>query len=738
MSIFLVAVFLLFLLAIADLIVGVSNDAVNFLNSAIGSKVASLKTIMIVAALGIVMGVTFSSGMMEVARKGIFHPEKFLMVEMFIICLAVMLTDVILLDLFNTFGLPTSTTVSIVFELLGAAVCLSLIKIHKASGSLANLGEYINTNKALLIIMGILLSVVVAFSAGALIQFIVRAFFTFQFRKRMNKFGAIWGGIALTAITFFILIKGAKGSAVLTKDAQTWIKSHTLIIMGGSFVLWFIVFQILHLLKFNIFKPIILAGTFALALAFAANDLVNFIGVPLAALSSYEVASASANPFSLYMSALQKPAQANILILMGAGAVMVATLWLSSKARSVTKTSVDLSRQDEGTERFGSSTVSRAIVRMSMGFFDFTKKVFPQSIREKIASRFDNSHIKEDSDQPPFDYLRASVNLVVASVLISFATSLKLPLSTTYVTFMVAMGASLADCAWGRDSAVYRITGVLTIIGGWFFTALMAFTISMIFAALMYYLSYPAVIAIVLLAVFCVYRTHKMHRKEDKEEIKEIYNLKKITDAKLAVETSFDNTGKFLKMVSKTITLGSEGLFAENRSSIRKAKKEAKKIQDSANIIIANIFKTLRLLDKLEIAHEHKYGNTIISLQEISESLRDITLRSYHHISNGHSPLIAVQIEELTKVRNIVVDILEEVSNILQTKNFERVDTIKEKLVQLGELAQLFDKNQIERINDRSSKTRLSILFYGILSDSQKIVEKSLELVYIFQKAIHT
>ncbi len=440
---------LLFGLALSDLIVGVSNDAVNFLNSSIGSRVAPRHVIMIIASLGMLAGVTFSSGMMEVARKGIFNPQFFTMPELMTVFLAVMLTDILLLDLYNTFGLPTSTTVSIVFELLGAAVAVSLLKLYEMGDSFARVVEYINTGKALAIIFGILLSVVVAFVVGAVIQFISRIIFTFDYERRLRRYGAVWGGAGLASITYFILIKGAKGASFITPETLSWIKCHTSLILLGSFLVSALFLQILlSFTRVNILKLIVLVGTFALAMAFAANDLVNFIGVPLAGLSAYQEASATADPLTATMEALRQPVHGNTLILLFAGVVMVITLWISRKARSVTATTVQLGRQEEGFERFESTVLSQTIVRLVSALFDTIGRLFPNHGfgGRSIAASTDPTHRPTpaaDGAVPSFDLIRAAVNLIVASALISLATSFKLPLSTTYVTFMVAMGASL-------------------------------------------------------------------------------------------------------------------------------------------------------------------------------------------------------------------------------------------------------------------------------------------------------
>src|SRR6056297_1715023 len=522
---YLILVVILFALAISDLIVGVSNDAVNFLNSAIGSKVAPRHVIMIIASVGIIVGTTFSSGMMEVARKGIFHPDQFYFSEIMMIFLAVMLTDILLLDFFSTFGLPTSTTVSIVFELLGAAVAVSLIKLGSDAETANTLAGYINSTKALAIISGILLSVIVAFIIGAIVQFFVRIAFTYDYKKYIKYFGSVWGGIAITAITYFIVVKGAKGSSLIDAQGVKWIQENTGLILLVSFVGWSLILQAIYAIaKVNIFRGIVLVGTFALAMAFAGNDLVNFIGVPVAGFRSFMDinSTAGADPDSYLMTALTGEVKTNTFILLIAGIIMVITLWLSKKARSVTETEINLSRQEEGYERFGSSGISRLLVRKALEFNSFITNAVPDKILKKIQKRFafhneDEQKSRKDKKEEKayFDLVRASVNLTVASIIISFATSLKLPLSTTYVTFMVAMGTSLSDKAWGRESAVYRITGVFTVIGGWFFTALIAFTVAFIVANIITHGGIIAIGGMVVLAIIFLIRTHSIHKNKE-------------------------------------------------------------------------------------------------------------------------------------------------------------------------------------------------------------------------------
>ena len=744
MDVYQIGLLILFCLAISDLIVGVSNDAVNFLNSSLGSRVASPRVILFIASLGILVGVTFSSGMMEVARKGIFHPQFFTMPELMILFLAVMLTDIILLDLYNTYGLPTSTTVSIVFELLGAAVVVSLLKLHQQGASYSEISTYINSSKAFAIAFGILLSVVVAFGVGAIVQFLSRMLLTFDFERRIRRYGALWGGMALSAITFFILIKGAKGASFLSAEQLAWIKGHNALILlfafGGSALL---LQALLMFTRVNILKIIVLAGTFALAMAFAANDLVNFIGVPLAGLSAYGAAEGSGNLVGQTMEALTQPVRANTLFLLASGAVMVVTLWVSRKTRGVSRTELSLGRQDDGYERFESTVLSRAIVRVVAALFKNVSRLAPRSLKLAIAKRLDRAHFRPvpaaDGTVPSFDLVRASVNLMVASALIAFATSLKLPLSTTYVTFMVSMGTSLSDQAWGRESAVYRVTGVLTVIGGWFFTAMMAFTVSSVFALAIFYGKAPVVVVLLFVAVGLVVRTHVLHRKREEDaQATDVFNLRKITDAAAASDVTFEHAGIFLREVATVLKDASEGLFEYDRVKLRTAKEDQRRIQRWSNIIAANTFKVLRLLQWEDGVDNRRYAKTLSSLQEISESVRDVVIRSNIHVSNQHAALLESQIAEVRRVRDEVIHILEFTSQALVKKEKPDTEAVAARTASLKALEQEYDRNQLARIQDNTSKTRLSILFYSVVWDMVKIADQTRRLLVVFRDTFYT
>lgn len=741
MDLYLFCIIVLIGLAVCDLVVGVVNDAVNFLNSSIGSKVAPRHVIMIIASLGILAGVTFSSGMMEVARKGIFHPKFFNMPELITIFLAVMLTDIILLDLFNTFGLPTSTTVSIVFELLGAAVAVSLVKIYAAGDSLATLVDYINTGKALAIISGILLSIVIAFFTGAIIQFMARLIFTFDYKKRLKRYGGIWGGLSLAVITYFILIKGAKGTSFLTPESVAWIKANAWIIMSVGFCFFGVMFQLLAVFtRVNILKPIVLIGTFSLAMAFAGNDLINFIGVPLAGLSAYNIASVADEPLRVAMDALQKPIQSNTFLLLIAGAIMVITLCVSRKARTVTETEVSLGRQEEGMERFGSSVFSRNIVRMSHTFFSSLKRYIPIPLRRTISDRLNPGAYRItpliDGKAPSFDLLRASVNLIVASAVVSFATSLKLPLSTTYVTFMVAMGTSLSDQAWGRESAVYRVTGVLTVITGWFLTALVAFSVSLVFAFSIYYFKLPAILGLLVLLITLVCHSYRLHFKREQESCAiDAFSLKNISDADTAINASFEQIGCFLKEISDSLDLCFEAAFSEDRQRLKDATTWTDKIQKWANIIIENTFETLFLLRDDTADSTQKYAKTISVIQGITDSHRDIIMRSCQHFENYHTGFIDVQKEELRRIKAYITRLLWNTSIMLRLKKKVDHDYIANQSRKLNNLVNEFDKNQIKRIQKAESKTRLNILYYTLIENSVKIAEQTENLLDIFKES---
>nr|WP_319491409.1 inorganic phosphate transporter [uncultured Desulfobacter sp.] len=732
---------MLILFAIFDLIVGVTNDAVNFLNSSIGSKAAPFKIIMLIASVGILTGVTFSAGMMEVARKGIFHPELFTMPELLTIFLAVMITDILLLDLFNTYGLPTSTTVSIVFELLGSAVALSMIKLAAQADSDLSLLDYINSTKAITIVFGILLSILVAFVSGATVQFISRLIFTFDYKKRLKHYGALWGGVALTVITFFILVKGAKGATFMDAQMVAWIKSHSFIIMGGIFVISAIILQILiTVFDINILKPIVLVGTFALAMAFAANDLVNFIGVPLAGIHAFKTALASSDPMNITMGALGGKVHTQTYIMLIAGAIMVITLWVSRRARTVSETEISLGQQDEGMERFESVWLSRRIVNLFHSLFTSAKAIVPPVIGRVVARRINpNSENTRNAERkkPSFDLLRASVNLMVASAVVSMATSLKLPLSTTYVTFMVAMGSSFSDQAWGRESAVYRVTGVLTVIGGWFMTAIIAFAVSFISGNIIYYLKMPGVVGLMVFVFFMIRRNKKYHEdsEKDKEEIT-IYNLEEVTDFQSSVSATFDHIALHLQGIRLSLGAAFDALFQEDLDALRGHRKKVKQFQVRSNIIIANIFKVLRLLQRGDHKGSFNYYQIIRRLQKLNDGYRDTVIRSTRHVANRHTGLLPAQREELKEIKIEILYILEQAEIAFNKKDIVDCQHIAARFHYLSDLVDEYNANQIARIREESSKTRLSIMYYAISGNCVMMAKQTVKLIEIFNEAL--
>lgn len=732
METYLFFVIILFVLATSDLIVGVANDAINFLNSALGSKVAPRHVILIVASLGVLAGTLFSSGMMEVARSGFFKPEMFTLQEVMVIFLAVMFTDVLLLDFFNTFGLPTSTTVSLVSSLFAGSVVLSLVKINQAGLNIESLGNYINTGRVFGIFSAILISVVVSFTAGSIVQYLSRLVFTFNFEKTLKRYGAIWGAIALTSITYFIFIKGAKGTTFLTPEMIKWVTDHTMIVLGVNVLGWTVILQLLlWFTKINILKPIVLMGTFSLALAFAANDLVNFIGVPLAGLSSFQIASGGSNPLGMTMDALNEPVKSNSFILILAGLVMVGTLWFNKKARTVAKTEINLGRQFEGYEKFDSSAFARSLVRIFISMGQSLKNILPQKVYDKLQTRFDQSQIdysKHDKkERPAFDFIRATVNLMVASSLISLGTAYKLPLSTTYVTFMVAMSTSFSDKAWGRDSAVYRVSGVLTVIAGWFFTAFIAFASSSILCLLMYYGGLPVTLAIIAFAVFLIVRSNILHKAKEKKAAK---MEAIVAEGKVVLFDSLvEDMKSLLLSIHKIYDEVYSGLVNENRSKLKKAYKEAKELDDHGSVMIGKLMQGTQYFDEEEQKEEFTVGKAISSIRELSFSLTEISKLSYDHIDNNHSGLAKEQKEDFKQLKDDLTSQLDLVAKKLSQKDFAKFEDLQEKVHNLSKSIRKLDKNQIQHIKKGASKARTNLLFLNILFKSESISNSVSELL---------
>ena len=735
-------VLFLFVLAIFDLVVGVSNDAVNFLNSAIGAKAASFKTIIFIAGIGVFIGAALSNGMMDIARHGIYQPQHFYFAEIMCILLAVMLTDVVLLDVFNTMGMPTSTTVSMVFELLGGTFALALIKVYSSEGTLG-LGDLINTDKALSVIMAIFVSVAIAFFFGILVQWLARIVFSFNYKKHMKYSIGIFGGLAATSIIYFMLIKGLKDSSFMTAEYKQWIHENTLTLVAAFFVFFTILMQILHAFKVNVFKVIVLMGTFALALAFAGNDLVNFIGVPLAGYSSYIDYTANgqaAGADGFLMTSLLGPAKTPWYFLFGSGAVMVIALATSKKAHNVIKTSVDLSRQDEGEENFGSTPIARTLVRFSLTMANGISKIVPEGTKRWMDSRFRKDEAIL-ADGAAFDLVRASINLVLAGLLIALGTSLKLPLSTTYVTFMVAMGTSLADRAWGRDSAVFRITGVLSVIGGWFITAGAAFTICFFVALIIYYGGTAAIVLLIALAVFMLIRSQVMYKKR-KEKEKGNETLKQLltsTDNSevlrlLQVHTR-EELAKVLAFTEENFERTSTSFLHENLRGLRRSmgavkfeKQLIKQMKRTGTVAMSH-------LDNNTILEKGLYyyqGNDFAS--ELVYSVGRMCEPCLEHVDNNFMPLDAIQKGEFADVTEDITNLLQICRHRIESNDYNGMEEDIRKANDLnGQLSHL-KRQELQRIQSHTGSIKVSMVYLTMVQEAQNVVTYTTNLLKVSRK----
>lgn len=743
---YLFLIIFLFVLAVFDLSVGVSNDAVNFMNSAIGSKAASFKVIMVIAAIGIFVGASLSNGMMDIARHGIYQPQHFYFSEIMCILLAVMLTDVVLLDIFNSLGMPTSTTVSLVFELLGGTVAISLIKIANSNGAL-QLGDLLNTDKAFTVILAIFLSVAIAFFFGAIVQYISRLIFTFNYKKHMNYFIGLFGGLAATSILYFMLIKGLKESSFMEGDLKTMIYSNTDTIVWGALFFFTLLMQVLHWLKVNVFKVVILLGTFALALAFAGNDLVNFIGVPLAGYSSYMDLMAQGGTTTtdtFLMESLLEPAKTPWYFLVGSGLVMVIALATSKKAQAVIKTSVDLARQSDGNENFGTSPVARVLVRTCNNASNTILSVVPLRVKDWIDSRFNNNEIILE-DKASFDLVRASVNVVLSGLLIALGTSLKLPLSTTYVAFMVAMGSSLADRAWGRESAVYRITGVLSVIGGWFITAGAAFTICFLVALLIHVGGIAAMAAMVGLAIYMLIRNQILYKKKMKKEAMQeevdstISKLRETKDKREALslfrEHSRDELCDVLNFASDTFNRSVHGFMDEN---LRELRKVMSAIEEKKSYL--KQVKRVGTLGVTQLEHDiaidkglyYYQGNDFAS--EIVFSIRRLTEPGKEHVDNHFSPLCEVQKEDFGKMTDEIVSFLNRSSVMIESNDYHRMDDLIAESVDLTAKLTLLKKEELKRIQGQSGSTKVSMVYLNMVQEAQNVVSFTANLLKVSRK----
>ncbi|MCF7567393.1 inorganic phosphate transporter [Sabulilitoribacter arenilitoris] len=722
-------------LAVADIIVGVSNDAINFLNSAIGSKVLSLRTIMIVASLGIFIGAVFSSGMMEVARKGIFVPAQFEFGEIMLIFMAVMITDILLLDFFNTLGLPTSTTVSIVFNLLGAAVVMSLIKIGASdTQTFADLSSYINTKKASEIIFGILLSVLIAFTVGAVVQWVSRVIFTFNYEKKIKNFGIIFGGVALTAITYFIFLKGLKGTPYY-KELKGLLEGNEVFIILGSFAFWTLFSFIFEkLTRKTVLLVVIAIGTFGLALAFSGNDLVNFIGVPMAAYHSYEAWVSGGMDTAMSMAVLDKKVPAEPLLLFIAGTIMVLTLWFSKKAKTVAETEISLSRQSETHEKFEPNLLSRALVKGSSDLSRYFSIIIPNSLQNSINNSFKKPsiHLTKDQsiDAPAFDMIRASVNLMVAGVLIAIATSMKLPLSTTYVTFMVAMGTSLADRAWGRESAVYRVAGVLNVIGGWFGTAIGAFVAAGTVVFLINWNPQVMTPILLLITAFLLYRNYKSHKNSSIKSLDED-SLKDTGSSSVqgVIIESADNIANVVKRGSRIYSNAITGLSKQDLTLLKKNKKQVAKLSDEVDNLRDNIFYFIKNLDETSLRASSFYINILGYLEDIVQSLEYISKVSHKHINNNHKKLKFSQIKELKEIDNALETLFTETKEAFNSHSFDQIGEIINRKKEVFALVTDKIVKQVARTRTEESSPKNTSLYFGLLTETKDLLTATMNLL---------
>lgn len=731
-TIYLGIVIFLFMLAVFDLLVGVSNDAVNFMNSAVGAKVANFKTIVIVAAIGVFAGAVLSNGMMDIARHGIFQPVNFSFYEIMCILLAVMVTDVVLLDVFNTLGLPTSTTVSMVFELLGGTFILAILKIVGDETGLLTLGDMMNTEKALSVIMGIFLSVAIAFIAGTFVQYISRLIFSFNYKRNLSWTIGIFGGIAVTSLSYFMLIKGLKSAPFMTPESLAWISENTTLLVTGCFITFTLLMQILHWCRVNVFKIIVLLGTFSLALAFAGNDLVNFIGVPLAGFSAYTDYVANSNGVSIHdfmMTSLMSSAKTPAIFLFASGLVMVYALATSKKAKNVIKTSVDLARQEEGDEMFGSSALARTIVRRANNINDFLKRVIPAGMRRWIDSRFNKDEVILENGAA-FDLIRAAVNLVLSGLLIIIGTTMKLPLSTTYVTFIVAMGTSLADRAWSRESAVYRITGMLSVIGGWFITAFVAFTICALVTFIMFYTSFVGMFIFIVVAVVLLVRSNiKYSKKEKAEQQDDIFKWMMASKDKneilaLLRQHVKETLTSYITFSEDTYVKVTDGFIHEDLKSLRKAmnatddqKKMLKKRRRKELLGLRRIPITIAI-EKNTWFH---LGSN--SCEEMLYCLKRICEPCKEHVDNNFNPISKDCVTEFLPVREELCRLMERTRTAIENNNYEEADDILAKGDALKNSISSLRKQMMNRMQEADNASlKASMVYLNILQESQELV----------------
>ena len=728
----LILVFLL-LLACSDLFVGVSNDAVNFLSGALGSRIASFKTVMVVASLGVLFGATFSGGMMTIARTGVYNPEMFSFENLMIVFFAVVITEVTLLNIFNKLGLPTSTTVSIVFALMGGGVSMAVLHLLSTGESLLNLGQYVNTTRASILIFGIICSVPIAFVGGTVIQYFCRLLFTFNYQRLYRYYGALFGSLSLSAIVFFLLFKGAKGSALVTPEVLHFLNTYTFELIACIFAGTLVAFQLaIMMFNLNIFKIVILAGTFALAFSFAGNDLVNFIGVPLAALDSWNIFQASGqDPANLMMTGLREDPQTNPLYLLTAGSIMVLTLWFSKKAMHVVRTTINLSSSDRGdSEQFGSSLLGRLVVRHTIALNGFVQSVLPEGMKKVLEARFEPLPIKKNEVQLPFDAVRASINLVVSSILIASATALTLPLSTTYVTFMVAMGSSFADGAWDRESAVYRVSGVLTVIGGWFITALAAFTTCGLMVTICYYGQLAAILIVMSATVYFLIKENFFSKDDEVAEKQDASTDPFVIRQRL--NASIDH------IFARSISVFEEALdqfFDGNLKGLKKAKAHALEAYDEVMKIRHEYYTMARQEEGVNQDVCHYYYRALTNMKEVSLSLETIVRMIHDHVANSHRIYKGQLQQDLYSLVSSLKSI-EEVLTFYKNEGVMDVQRLDRRMHRTHEAIDQMQSNLISRIGEEKLSLRSTELYLSILQLVRELLNRY-NIVFLMQKELN-
>lgn len=732
-TIYLCIVIFLLCLAVFDLFVGVSNDAVNFLQSAVGARVAAFRTVLIIASVGVVLGAVLSSGMMDVARHGIMMPDRYSFHEVMTIFLAVMVTDVIVLDVFNTLGMPTSTTVSLVFELLGGTAMLAMLKVM-ADPDL-DYGMLLNSSKALQVIIAIFVSVAISFVVGMVVMWISRVVFTFNYGKHSRYSIAIFGGIAFTALSYFIFLKGVGKSPYLSDGVRDYIDTNTNMLLVLTFIVSTIVMEVLHLMKVNIFRFTVLMGTFALAMAFAGNDLVNFIGVPLVGLDSYQDYVANGHGVGIdgfMMSSLMESAKTPPFYLMAAGIIMIVAMATSKKAQNVIKTSVDLARQDEGDEMFGSSRAARAIVRFCQSMIEMVVAIFPVGLRKWINRRFNANDVELKDDKAAFDVVRAAVNLVIASMLITFGTNHRLPLSTTYVTFMVAMGTSLADRAWSRESAVFRITGVLSVIGGWFLTAGVAFLACALVCLCMWYGGIAVQVAFIVLVIFLLIRSNRQYKRKQETTQKDDDNFRlmmRTRDPELVWEmlrNHVRNTqSKVCRLALEQYNAVLDGFNTQNVKMLRGSDKTLRRELD-----VLKKYRRQELLglkrSPMEIAIERNtwFHVGINSDQQYIYTLHRMMLPVKEHVDNNFTPVPAAYISEYEPVRRRVNDLMKMTCEAIETNRYEQYRGVLAEADVCKDDLSVIRKIHINRMqkSGTSKMMQVDMVYLNLLQETQQLL----------------